>query len=224
MKTLFILGGHGEIGTAIAEKFGKEGYQTVAPASNELDLRDRTSISRYLSKLNKCPEAIIHAAGINNPKLIEQNSTQDIEDTLKINILGFYQVIQYFIPKLKQRKQGHILAVSSIYGVISRPGRSVYSMSKFALNGLIKTLALELGPYNILVNSLSPGFVDTKLTSKNNSPTLIRSLEEKIPLGRLAKTEEIAAASYFLCSGENTYINGQNIIIDGGYIIGGYQK
>lgn len=224
MKTLFILGGHGDIGTEIVEKFKKEGYEIVSPSSRELDLSSSVGIKKYLENLDFCPDVLIHAAGINNPKFIEEYTENDIRDIFSINVLGFYQVLQHFTPFLKKKKRGHILAISSIYGTISRSKRSSYSMTKSALNGLTRALALEWGEYNIIVNSLAPGFIDTKLTRKNNSAEIIKAFEKDIPLGRLAKPSEIAEVAYFLCSDKNTYINGQTVIVDGGYIIGGYQK
>ena len=89
--------------------------------------------------------------------------------------------------------------------------------------GIIRTLAIELGPYNINVNALSPGFVDTIMTRKNNDDQTIQRIKNSIPMGRLADTEDIAKVAYFLCSDLNTYINGQNIIVDGGFSVGGFQ-
>lgn len=124
---------------------------------------------------------------------------------------------------MKEKRQGHILAISSLYGTISRRGRLAYAASKHALNGIVKTLACELGEYNILVNSLSPGFVDTVMTRKNNSKEQIDAITGKIPLGRLADVNDIANIAYFLCSSENSYITGQNIIADGGFMAEGGQ-
>lgn len=225
MKTLLILGGSGNIGSTIIERFKKAGYKIIAPTRQELDLEDRSSIEKYLKNINlKYVDVLIHCAGFNEPKPIEEVTLLDIDKTNAVNVLSFCQIVKYFVPGLKEKKNGYILAISSIYGIFSRAKRLPYAMSKHALNGVIQTLALELGPFNIKVNALSPGFVDTKMTRKNNDVKTIRDFEEKIPLGRLASTKDIANVAYFLCSPENTYINGQNIIVDGGYSIGGFQK
>ncbi len=89
---------------------------------------------------------------------------------------------------------------------------------------MIKTLAIDLGRLNIKVNAVSPGFVDTSLTRNNNSLAKIRSFKQKIPLGRLANTDDIAEVAYFMCSLENRYITGQQIIVDGGYTVGGFEE
>jgi 3-oxoacyl-[acyl-carrier protein] reductase len=97
-------------------------------------------------------------------------------------------------------------------------------MSKHALTGLIQTMALEFAAYDVKVNALSPGFVETAMTRKNNTEEIIDGFIKKIPLGKLAVTEDIANAAYYLCSPQNTYITGQNIIVDGGILAGGFEN
>ena len=125
--------------------------------------------------------------------------------------------------KNKLYNAGHILAISSIYGTISRRGRFSYTASKACLEGMVKNCAIELGMKQIKVNALAPGFIDTSLTKKNNSPELIADLIKDIPLGCMAQTQDIAEVAYFLASAHNQYINGQTIIADGGYLAGGFQ-
>jgi 3-oxoacyl-[acyl-carrier protein] reductase len=135
-----------------------------------------------------------------------------------------FQISKYLLPYFKRTKNGHILAISSIYGVVSRKGRSAYSMSKHALTGLVQTMALEFALYNVKVNALAPGFVETEMTKKNNTKEIIDGFIEKIPLGKLSLPEDIANAAYYLCSPQNTYITGQNIIADGGILAGGFEN
>ena len=142
---------------------------------------------------------------------------------MKINTFSFLYITQelskYFIDNNTK-----ILAISSIYGSISRVGRLEYNASKSALNGMIKSLALELALKGIVVNSISPGFIETSLTFKNNSKKVVDEIIYNIPLGRLGQPDEIAWYVKLLCSSQNTYLTGQNIVIDGGYLIGGFQK
>lgn len=224
MKTVFLLGSNGDIGKAIYNKFINNGYEIIAPSSSELNLEDRESIEKYFTGKSFNINILIQCAGWNNPKSIENLTYDDIDKTFSINTTGFYRIIQHLLPCFKEKNDGYILAISSLYGSFAREKRLPYVMSKHALEGLVKTVAIELGQYNIKVNSLSPGFVDTKMTRKNNSPEKIRQFEEKIPLNRLAQPSDIANVAYFLCSNENNYINGQNIIVDGGYSIGGFQN
>lgn len=222
MKKVFITGGNGEIGSSIVEIFKNNGYEVISPNSKELDLRDSKLIDEYFNHNNNF-DIFIHCAGINNPSLIEDLDFNNIKETMQINTFSFYEILKKLMPYQKING-GYVLAVSSIYGQISRAGRAAYAMSKHALIGLIKTAAIELGRYNIKVNAISPGFVDTNLTRKNNDNNKIKFLEEGIPLGNMAKPTDIANVVYFLCSEKNTYITGQDITVDGGFICGGFQK
>ncbi len=222
MKRVFITGGNGDIGSSIVEIFKINGYEVVSPNSKELDLRDSKLIKEYFNHNNNF-DIFIHCAGINNPSIIEDLDFNNIKETMQINTFSFYEILKTLIPYQKING-GYILAISSLYGQISRAGRTAYAMSKHALIGLIKTAAIELGKYNIKVNALSPGFVDTNLTRKNNNDEKIKIINESIPLGSIAKPTDIANVSYFLCSEKNTYITGQDITVDGGFICGGFQK
>lgn len=223
-KTLFLTGVTGEIGQALYEKFAEKGYQIIAPTRSEMDLEKSEHIERFLDSIKQPVDVFIHCAGFNEPKTIAHIAREDIEKTMQINALSFYDMSHYLVKNKKMSANGHILGVSSIYGFLARPGRFSYSVSKHCLNGMIKTLALELGSVNIKVNTIAPGFVDTKMTSKNNSPEKIAILKQKIPLARLASTIDIANVAYFLCSPENQYLTGQEIIVDGGYSIGGFES
>jgi len=224
MRTVFILGSEGDIGSAIARKFEKEAYSLVAPRLSELDLSSAKSIERYFADNAVEPDVLVHCAGINNPKPVEDITAEDIDRTHAVNYKGFFLVFQKFLPSMKQKGNAHILAISSLYGTFSRKWRLPYATSKHALNGMIKTMAIELAPYKIMANTLSPGFVDTQLTRKNNKPEVIQNFEAMIPAGRLARPEEIAEVAFFLCSPANSYLTGQDIVVDGAFSVGGFQK
>lgn len=224
MRKVFITGASGDIGLAIKNKFLDSNNEVVAPTHEELDLQRTDSINNYFKSSSKDFDVIVYCAGFNAPKTIEELLIDDIEKTYKINALAFFEIAKILSPYMKHNKQGHILAISSLYGTISRTGRLAYTASKHSLNGMMKTLACELGKYNILVNTLSPGFVDTKMTRKNNSFEQIENLRKKIPLKRLATTNDIAETAYYLCSEKNSYITGQDIIVDGGFLAEGGQN
>lgn len=224
MKTILLTGANGAIGQAILNKFHLHNYQVIAPTRSEMNLADPLSIKNYMENLQKNMDGFIHCAGFNAPKSIHELTHDDIVNTMQINTFSFYDIISFLLPQFKSQKSAFILGVSSIYGSFSRAKRLAYATSKHALNGMIKTLAIELGPYNIKVNGIAPGFVDTKMTRQNNTDEMIENFKSKIPLRTLALTTDIANACFFLCSEENTYINGEILTIDGGYSCGGFEK
>ena len=223
MKTVFVLGGSGGIGRAVARRFQQKGWKVVAPSRKELDLEDRASIAQYFRDSAPRADAVVHCAGWNRPGPAETVTVEDLEKAMAVNVFGFFWVLRHLLPGMKRRKRGAVVAISSLYGLYSRRNRLPYATSKHALNGLMRTLALELGRHGIRVNLLSPGFVDTAMTRRNNDAATIRKLAERVPLGRLARPADIAQAAYFLCSSEGGYIHGANLVVDGGYSIGGFQ-
>ncbi|MFA6583828.1 MAG: SDR family oxidoreductase [Elusimicrobiaceae bacterium] len=222
-RKVFLTGAGGDIGSAIRKLLERGGYKVVAPLHGELDLAKPETIDAYFAKSDLDFYGAVHCAGINFPKPFEDLSLQDVMETMQVNAVGFFLVMKYLAPSIKER-EGSIVAVSSLYSEFSRKFRLPYAMSKHALNALVQTLALELGPHGVRVNAVSPGFVNTKLTRKNNSPERIKQFEDKIPLGKLAAPEDIAYAVHCLLSPENRYITGQNLIVDGGYCAGGFQE
>lgn len=223
MKTLLLTGAHGDIGQAIAAQFEAANYQILGPRREELNLILSDSIQSFLNHLKTPIDAFVHCAGLNEPKEMIAISPEDLQKTFQINAFAFYDITQYLLRAQLLCDHSTIVAISSIYGLISRNGRFAYTAAKYALNGMVKTLALELGPRNIRVNAVAPGFVDTKMTRQNNTEATIAHFKEVIPLKRLASTEDIAKVVYFIGSEQNTYINGQTIVVDGGYSIGGFQ-
>jgi 3-oxoacyl-[acyl-carrier protein] reductase len=117
------------------------------------------------------------------------------------------------------RKFGRIVAISSAYATIARDGRSSYSISKAALEALIRSIALENAQSNIIANSIVPGFIETPLTLKNNTQLQIDKILERIPMQRFGSPLEVANLVSFLISDKNTYITGQSFRIDGGFSI-----
>jgi 3-oxoacyl-[acyl-carrier protein] reductase len=118
---------------------------------------------------------------------------------------------------MKINKWGRIVNISSIWGSISKEYRSAYSSSKFGLDGMTASLAAEVSSMGILANSVSPGFIDTDLTRQILGEKGIDEIQANIPIKRLGKPHEIASFVSWLVSNENSYISGQNIMIDGGF-------
>jgi 3-oxoacyl-[acyl-carrier protein] reductase len=116
------------------------------------------------------------------------------------------------------RGWGRILNLSTIFSVVTKERRAAYAMTKSALNALTRSVAVEFGPAGVLVNALAPGYVDTALTRQNNSPAALEAICATIPLRRLAAPAELARIAAFLVSDENSYLTGQTIVADGGFI------
>jgi NAD(P)-dependent dehydrogenase (short-subunit alcohol dehydrogenase family) len=216
--TALITGASRGIGAAIAARLQGEGIRVFSPLSNELDLSSSVSIDRYVSTLTQPIDILINNAGINRLGSIDEISSADFEDVIQINFLGHFRLTQGLVKGMKARRYGRIVNISSIWSLVSRERRMAYSATKAAINGLTRAQALELAPYNILVNALAPGYVNTDLTKKNNTSAELEAIAMQIPLGRLAEPSEIAECVAFLCSPKNSYITGQVIAIDGGYL------
>lgn len=223
MKTLFITGGAGEIGSAIIQRFQENEYQVIAPSRKEMNLGDVNSIMAYMNYFSSTVDVFIHCAGFNQPKSFAEIKPEDLNNTLLVNSMAFYYITQALIKANQFKNNSYILGISSIYGIIARKKRFSYAAAKHCLNGMIKSLALDLAHLGIKVNSLAPGFVATRMTYQNNTPEKIKELVEKIPLKTLASPDDIAKTAYYLCSPDNTYITGQTIIADGGYTVGGFE-
>ncbi len=162
-------------------------------------------------------DILVNNAGINIIEQVQEVSDRNIENTLQVNLVAPLRLSKGIIPDMVQRGFGRIVNISSQWSVVAKPGRATYSISKNGLNGLTRTLALELAPHNILVNAVAPGYTNTELTKINNTVEQIEDIKKLIPLGRLAEPEEIAEVVYFLCSEANSYITGQVILADGGF-------
>lgn len=217
MRTALVTGASRGIGAAIAQHLTTNGCKVLTPTRAEMDLKSNTSINAYLSKIKDHVDIIVNDAGINRIADLAEIKTQDVDDTLHINLTAPFQIIREIAPQMQKNRFGRIVNISSIWSVVSRAGRISYTMSKSALNGMTRALAVELAPYNILVNAVAPGYVLTDLTRQNNSDEELEKISKTIPLQRLANPQEIANIVAFLCSEQNTYITGQTLVVDGGY-------
>jgi 3-oxoacyl-[acyl-carrier protein] reductase len=214
-KRVLLTGGSRGIGKAIYDEL-KEEFEVIAPARSELNLTSMESIHNYFQAEPKF-DILINNAGINIIKEIENILDEDIEKINMINLVAPLKLIQYCVKNMKQNRFGKIVNISSIWGVKSKEKRTLYSGTKFGLIGQTKALCQELGEYNILINSICPGFTATNLTMESLSKEELGDIQKQIPLGRLASPKEIAKSVKFLVSDENSYITGQTLVIDGGF-------
>jgi 3-oxoacyl-[acyl-carrier protein] reductase len=220
-RTVLITGASRGIGKAIAESFQQLGYQLILPARSELDLSSENSVQDFALKIKTQKQKIdilINNAGINEICEIRDIQCEQLEKLFQVNLFSAVSLTQAVLPQMAEQQWGRIINISSIFGGnLSKEGRAMYTMTKAALSAFTKTCAIEYGNKNILVNSISPGYIETEMTFKNNSQADIDKILKRIPLGRMAKATEIAQYVLFLSSEANTYMTGQNITVDGGF-------
>lgn len=218
-RRVLITGGARGIGAAIAKELANRGCDLVAPGRSELDLAMPPSIDDYLKRNREIKfDVLINNAGINILNPLMETGGPAWEEMMQINLNAPLRLIQAVAPHMQAQGWGRILNVSSVFSLVTKEKRTAYSITKAGLNALTRSAAVELGPRGILVNALCPGYVETELTKKNNSPSELEAIKLSIPLRRLALPEELARTAAFLCSEENTYLTGQTIVVDGGFI------
>jgi len=217
----WVTGGSGDIGDVIVGRLRKEKVRVTSLSSKNFDISNMMEIQEYIRLVSKknYPDILICNAGINNPELIEKQSISDLEKIVNTNLMGHITLIKAVLPHMAARRFGRIVIISSIYSQRARSGRSAYSLSKSALDSFMRSVAIEYADKGILANSVAPGFIDTKLTSKNNKKKTLSKIITQIPTKRLGTPQEVSELVWFLASKKNTYITGQTISIDGGFSI-----
>lgn len=243
-KKIIVIGGTSGIGKAIVEKFSAEGASVVFCGRSEsrglemesayentkficCDVTDNSSVNLFFQKAITSLGGLdiaVNNAGISGDIVpfheIEDKLLASVMDT---NFFGVWrclqQEIKYFVT---QNKSGVIVNMSSTSGLIGNGlGLSPYASSKHALIGLSKSLALEYAKYNIRVNAVCPGFVDTPMTDRAGeiSPKLKKRIPAMHPMGRVATPMEIANAVLYLCSDESSFTTGSSLVVDGGLTV-----
>lgn len=219
MKRILVTGGSRGIGKAIVDllRSSESDVEVIAPTRQECDLSSLESIRSFLSNLGDV-HALVNVAGINELAALNEINSENLARMHRVNVEAPLFLVQGVAEGMRRLGGGRIVNFSSIWGVRSKERRTMYSIDKFGIVGLTRALARELGPANILVNAVAPGFVLTEMTKKNVSPVEQKRLCEEIPLRRMAEPDEIAKVVHFLISDDNTYMTGSVINIDGGFL------
>lgn len=218
-RAVLITGASRGIGEAIAKQFRMLDWHVLAPSRAELDLASAESVRRYCEAVPVPVDALVNNAGINTLASWNSIRPEDWDEMVRIDLTAPLELTQFLAPGMKARGWGRVLNISSIFSLVTKERRLAYSTVKAGLNALTRSLALELAPHNVLVNALCPGYVETALTRANNSSEEIAAIARMIPVGRLAQPEEIARVAAFLCSEDNTYLTGQTLAVDGGFLL-----
>jgi len=218
-KSVLVTGHSRGIGKCISDKFTELGAKVIGISSEEYDLMDRMHLGGYITELFHIHhfDIVVNNAGMNKINLTSDVRVSDFMDVMHVNLVAPFIISQFAALFMKQ-KGGHIINMASIFGTITKEKRLAYTASKHALIGMTKTMGIELARHGVFVNSISCGFVKTDLTTQILGKEGIEAIEKEIPIGRLAEPEEIANVVMLLCSKYNTYMAGQNIIIDGGFV------
>jgi 3-oxoacyl-[acyl-carrier protein] reductase len=227
-KKVLITGAQGGIGSAIALSFRSAGYKVITTSTKKhlnlndnrvVDFSDYKNFDKFLFEISRDDvDILINCAGVNYIDSILNYPIENFDNIININLRAPFRIIQTLLPNMIKKNWGRVINITSIFSSISKEYRSAYSASKFGLDGLTAAIAAEVAKYNILVNSVSPGFIETKLTRSILKDEEISDISSEIPMGRLGNPEEVAEFILWLCSDKNTYISGQNLIIDGGFV------
>ena len=236
-KVVLITGASRGIGREIAERLAQKGYQVIAnynrseEKAKELrkenlnidiykaDVSKREEVHKmieYIIEKYKKIDVLINNAGISISGLFTDVTDDEWNKIINNNLYSVFCTTQEVLSNMIIRKQGCIINISSIWGLVGSSCESIYSVTKAGIDGMTKSLAKELGPSNIRVNSIAPGIIDTDM---NNCYTLeeIEAIKEEIPLERIGKKADISKCVEWLINDE--YTTGQIISINGGWVI-----
>lgn len=228
VKKVLVSGGTKGIGGAIVTKLLDEGYSVIATTRDKtkanilehknltvenLDLSSKDSVLEFQEKLESFkPSILINNAGVTKDNLFLRMSENDWTEVIETNLNGTYRLTKIFLKDMIKNKWGRIINIGSVSGLMGNPGQTNYASSKAALEGFTRSLAKEIGSRNITVNLVSPGFINTDMTSG----LTIEKLESQIPLGRIGNPSDVASLVAFLASEGAGYITGQTLVVDGG--------
>ena len=237
MKIILITGASRGIGREIAKNLAKKEYKIIAnynkseEAAQDLakmsdnieiykaDVSKRVEVKQmvdYIIKKYGKIDVLINNAGISETKLFTDVTDEEWNKIVNNNLYSAFCVTQEVAKNMIYEKNGCIINISSVWGMVGASCETIYSITKAGIDGMTKSLAKELGPSNIRVNSIAPGIIDTDM-NKNLSDEDIKNIEEEIPLEHIGKTLDISKCVEWLL--EDNYTSGQVISINGGWII-----
>ena len=238
-KVAIVTGGSRRIGRAIVDSLARKGIKVIANYNQseekakqlqenlekenihidiiKADVSKREEVKNMvdmvIKKYGKI-DVLINNAGISQEKLFQDITDEDWEHVMKVNLYSAFCATQEVLPYMLSQKSGCIINISSIYGIIGGSCAVSYSATKAGMDGMTKALAKELGPSNIRVNSIAPGWIDTDM-NKQYTEEDINQVKEETPLERIGKPEDIAKCARWLV--EDTFTTGQVISINGGW-------
>ena len=208
-----ILNGRREIGEELISEFSDYGVQVILISGDVSDSTDaKRMIEKAIEKLGSV-DILVNNAGITKDKLMLKLTEEDFEQVLKVNLVGAFNMTQAVLKPMTKARQGAIINVSSVVGLIGNVGQANYAASKAGLIGFTKSVAREVAARNVRVNAIAPGMIESDMTDVLSDKVKEATLAQ-IPMKRFGNTSEVAEVATFLARQE--YLTGQVIAIDGG--------
>lgn len=236
-RIALVTGASRGIGQAIAKRLANEGYVVIGTATSEkgaaavndylqelggagrvLNVQDTEQINQLFDSIEKefgNVQVLVNNAGITQDGLLMRMDDNAWERVLDVNLTSVFRTSKRAIKGMMKARQGRIINITSVVAAMGNAGQTNYTASKAGIEGFTRSLAREIGSRQITVNCVAPGFIDTDMTSELNE-ALIQSMLNAVPLARLGKPEDIAAAVNFLASEEAGYITGTVLEVNGG--------
>ena len=236
-KVILVTGANRGIGLNIIQRLNDDGYTVIGTSRTDdganiisqeinsnggkglkMDVTNQESINSAIKNIQDeygTLYGLVNNAGITNDNLLMRMTEEQWLSVIETNLTSIYRVTKSIVKDMMKAREGRIVNIGSIVGMMGNAGQSNYSASKSGLLGFTKSLARELSSRNINVNSISPGFIDTDMT-KDLSDDQIDNLSKNIPLGRIAESSEVSSVVSFLLSDDSSYITGENINVNGG--------
>lgn len=239
-KVVLVTGGTRGIGRAIVEQLASFGAMVVFTYTNsdrlaqdleetcrtnghkveaiKADVRDYQTASALIDQIETLHGplfGLVNNAGITADKSAISMLAQDWENVISTNLSGAFFLTQAALQKMIHHREGKVIMMSSVSGLQASPGQANYSATKAGLIGLTRTLSHEMARFNIQVNAIAPGFIDTEMVQSMDESAR-KKIKSMIPARRMGSVEEVANCTQFLLSASANYITGHTLVIDGG--------
>jgi len=219
-KIAIVTGASQGIGAAIAKELKSNGAIIEDISFPAYDVSNPESCEKFVNQVMEKHgkiDILVNNAGITRDKLLLKMSKEDFDAVLDVNLGGVFNMTKFVTPHMMKEREGKIINITSIIGLIGGAGQGNYSASKAAIIGFTKSMARELGSRNITVNAIAPGYIQTAMTD-----VLPEDIKEeyakRIPLRRMGQPSDVAKAVGFLASPNADYITAQVLVVDGGLI------
>jgi NAD(P)-dependent dehydrogenase (short-subunit alcohol dehydrogenase family) len=242
-KVAIVTGGGSGIGLAIAEKFTKNGIETIIVGRDEEKLKKAKSLLGDhcypmicdVSNLSSIPtliekvikkfgqiDILVNNAGINMKKDFTEVTDEEFQQVITTNLCSVFAMSREVVKEMLKKGNGSIINISSMAAQYGLPKVIAYSASKTAIDGMTRAMTVELSPKGIRVNAIAPGFIETDMTAKalNTDPERKQKVFARTPMGYMGKPDDIGEAALFLASDAAKYITGVVLPVDGGNSIG----